>query len=284
MSLGGAGTGAAAGALYGSLVPGIGTVVGGLGGGLIGGLFGGGKSKGGTNIMDIISGLIDKYSYKPEYTGQTEKSLFDLFQRMTGQSGLGVDGLPFDIGLPTTGLYDSLARGIKQDYLGTPGGPQGGQIADSQAYFNNLGIPEQAANQTRLGYQDMNNSLLDKAALINESQKDRLTNILNMGNTSGQNLYSQNLAQHRFNTGLASNAMSMDYGLSNAISEGNNSALDSLFGSTGTSSGTGTSLLTSLLGSLTGGNKPQQIGYSTDPTKNPYNQYTGAKNATAKLI
>jgi len=283
LNWGGAASGGLSGAGMGSALGPWGTLGGGVAGGLLG-LFSGGKSKGGGQIslMDLIGPMIDKYSYQPQYTAQTEASLFDLFQRLTGQSGLGVEGIPFDIGLPTTGLYDSLTRGIKQDYLGTPGGPEGGRIADLRAYYNNMGIGEQGINQERLANQDMNNSLLDKAALINESQKDRLSNILNMGYSGGQNLYSQNLAQHRFNTGLAGNAMSMDYGLSNAISESNNSALDSLFGSMGTSGGTGNSLLSGLLSSFT--SKPQQLGYSTDPTKNAYNQYTGQKNATAKLI
>jgi hypothetical protein len=224
---------------------------------------GGGAGGSMGNIQDMTAQNIENYGYQPQYTAQTESSLFDLFQRMTGQSGLGVEGIPFDIGLPTTGLYDSLTRGIKEDYLGTPGGPEGGNIADLRAYYNNMGIGEQGINQERLAYQDMNNSLLDKAALINESQKDRLLNVLNSGYTGGQNLYSQNLAQHRYNTGLMSNALSMDYGLSNAISEGNNGALSSLLGGAGTLGGLGGSGSSSGIGSLLSGLLTSKMGGAT---------------------
>lgn len=236
-SWGGAGSGAATGATVGTMVaPGVGTLIGALLGGAGGGLLSGDgeDSSSGTNIQQLVDGILNQYSYMPQYTAQTESSLFDLFQRLTGQgnyAGAGngdVTKIPFDIGLPTTGLYDSLTRGIKQDYLGTPGGPEGGKIADLRAYYNNLGIPEQAVNQERLGYQDMNNSLLDKAALINESQKDRLTNVLNMGLGTGKDLYAQNLAQHRFNTSQAMTGLGYDVGLSDAINQSNQNNLNSL--------------------------------------------------------
>jgi hypothetical protein len=288
---GGAGTGALSGASMGTMInPGIGTAIGAGLGGLLGLFSGGGSGDGETNIQDLMDEIINKYSYKPQYTGQTEASLFDLFQRMTGQgkyigSGNGdVNAIPFDIGLPTTGLYDSLTRGIKQDYLGTPGAGEGGKLADLRAYYNNLGIPEQAINAERLGYQDMNNSLLDKAALINESQKDRLSGLLSTGVSAGGNLYAQNLNQQRFNAGLGAQALNMDYGLSDAISQANQTNLNSLLGIGGSSVGsygsysnpaTGNSGATSLLSNLFGGQTQKN---------SPYLTKTSAGSSTAKLI
>lgn len=278
-ALSGAGSGAAAGMSAGPW----GAVAGGLLG-LLGGFSGDDEGGGeGVNMQQLMDEIMGKYSYQPQYTAQTEASLFDLFQRLTGQGKYGgVESIPFDIGLPTTGLYDALTRGIKQDYLGTPGGPEGGKIADLRAYYNNLGIPEQAVNQERLGYQDMNNSLLDQAALINESQKDRLTNILNMGLGTGSNLYSQNLNQHRFNTGQMSNALAMDYGLTDAINQSNNNNLMSLLlnsgsmlgskGSYGSNNGTG---ITSLLGNIFGGQTQKN---------SPYLFGNKSNSTTAKLI
>lgn len=218
-SWGGAGSGAAMGSLFGPIGTGL--------GGLFGGLFGGGsKNKNASYIspMDMYAQIIDQYSYKPQYTGQTEKGLFDLFQQLTGQRG-GAEQIPFDIGLPTTGLYDSMTRGIKEDYLGTPGGPEGGRIADLRSYYNNLGVPEQAINQERLANRDLNNTLTDSAARINESQKDRLTNILNMGLGTGQNLYGQNLAMHRANAGLGMAGALNDAEINNAIMDSNYSSI-----------------------------------------------------------
>ena len=183
------------------------------------------SSSGSSNLWDEI---ISKYSYKPQYTAQTEKGLYDLFNQTTGLSGGGVNAIPFDIGLPTTGLYDALTRGIKEQYLGTPGGPEGGRLADTRSYYNNLGIPEYAANQERLGNQDLNNSLLDTAAKINESQKDRLTNVLGLGANIGNNLYSQNLGQHRANAGLASGGAMTDLGLQQSINASNQEMLSNL--------------------------------------------------------
>jgi len=192
-------------------------------------LFGGGGDSGSdTSGEDLARRMIEQYSYRPQYTGQTEARLYDLFQRLTGQGGGGVNALPFDIGLPTTGLYDSLTRGISEDYLGTPGGPEGGRIADLKAYYNNLGVPEQALNAERLANRDLNNSLLDKAALINESQKDRLTNILGTGTNLGQNLYNMNLGQHRFNAGLGMQGGLADITLQDSINRANQDSLNAL--------------------------------------------------------
>ena len=198
---------------------------------------GGGGSSGGPTMADFL-GLIDQYSYKPQYTGQTEKSLFDLFQNLTGQGGKGVEGIPFDIGLPTTGLYDALTRGIKEDYLGTPGGPEGGRIADTRAYYNNMGIPEYALNQERLANRDLNNTLTDTAAKLNETQKDRLLNVLGLGSGIGENLYGQNLAQHRANAGMALQAAGMDAGIQESIRSANQSSLTDLLSGVGSVLGT----------------------------------------------
>jgi hypothetical protein len=232
----GAGSGALGGATAGSAFGPWGTAIGGVGGGLLG-LLGGGDE--GPSLLDVMSSIIRDYSYMPKYTEPTEASLFDLFQRLTGQgtyAGAGngnVAAIPFDIGLPTTGLYDSLTRGIKEDYLGTPGGPEGGQIADTRAYYNNLGIPEYAINQERLGYRDLNNSLLDQAAKINELQKDRLSNLLNIGYTGGQNLYSQNLQQHRFNAGLMGEAAGADFQMQDSVDRANAGSIGDLFSGAG---------------------------------------------------
>jgi len=198
------------------------------------GIFGGGKKKGsaGPSLEDIL-GIIDRYSYKPQYTAQTEKGLYDLFNQTTGLGGGGVNAIPFDIGLPTTGLYDALTRGIKEEYLGTPGGPEGGRIADMRAYYNNLGIPEQAINQERLAEKDLNNTLTDSAARINESQKDRLTSVLGIGSGIGSNLYSQNLAQHRANAGMGLSAVGIDVGVQDAIRQANQQSLNDLLGGIG---------------------------------------------------
>jgi hypothetical protein len=251
-----------------------------------------------------MSQIIDEYGYRPQFTGQTESSLFDLFQRITGQgnyAGAGngdVNAIPFDIGLPTTGIYDSLTRGIKQDYLGTPGGPQGGSIADSQAYFNNLGIPEQALNATRLGYQDMNNSLLDKAALINESQKDRLMSLLVKGTDLGSDLYSQNLNQHRFNTGTMQDALYKDIGIQDTINQSNQSNINSLLGSGGSDLGSmaatgvgtyfggpaGGAIANLGYNALMGGQTPTNKG-SYDTSTGSYIPYKGSSSSsTAKMI
>ena len=197
---------------------------------------GGGGGGGGGNLEDLLS-VIDRYTYKPQYTGQTEQGLFDLFEQLTGRRG-GVEQIPFDIGLPTTGLYDALTRGIKEDYLGTPGGPEGGRIADTRAYYNNLGIPEQAINQERLANRDLNNLLTDQAALINESQKDRLSNILNLGLQTGGNLYGQNLAQHRANAGLGLTAATADLGIQESIRQANQQSLNDLLKFGGALAGT----------------------------------------------
>jgi hypothetical protein len=212
--------------------------------------------------------MIAKYSYMPQFTGQTESSIFDLFQRMTGQgtySGGGsgdLSAVPLGLGLDTTGLYDAATRSIKEDYLGTPGAGESGRLADLRAYYNQLGVPEAAINAERLGNQDLNNSLLDQAAILNDNTKNRLTNILGTGSSLGSNLYAQNLNQHRFNTGAAITGLGMDVDLGNAISEGNNQSLASLLGlgtnlaynptpgSSNTSTGSG---ITSLLGNLFGG-------------------------------
>lgn len=182
----------------------------------------GSSGSGSTSWDDIIN----KYSYKPQYTAQTEKGLYDLFNKTNGSQD--VNAIPFDIGLPTTGLYDSLTRGIKEQYLGTPGGPEGGRIADTRAYYNNMGIPEYAANQERLGNQDLNNSLLDTAAQLNNNQKDRLLQVLGLGANVGSNLYSQDLAQSRFNTGIAAQGSQFDAGLQQAIQSGNQANLNGL--------------------------------------------------------
>jgi len=186
------------------------------------------KGSSGPSPMDLFSQIIDKYSYKPAYTGQFEKGLYDLFQQTTGLGGGGVNAIPFDIGLPTTGLYDSLTRGIKEDYLGTPGGPEGGRIADTRAYYNNLGIPEQAINQERLANRDLNNTLTDTAAQINETQKDRLLNVLNMGSNLGLGAYGQNLAQHSRNAGIAAQGAGLDIGLQDSINRANQDSLNAL--------------------------------------------------------
>jgi hypothetical protein len=198
-----------------------------------------GKKKGptGPTLQDLL-GVIDSYTYKPQYTGQTEKQLYDLFGQLTGTSGLGVEGIPFDIGLPTTGLYDALTRGIKQEYLGTPGGPEGGRIADIRAYYNNAGIPESAINQERLANNDLNSLLTDTAAKINESQKDRLTNVLNIGAGVGSSLYGQNLAQHRGNAQLGLTAAGIDIGVQDSIRQANQQSLNDLLGGVGAVAGT----------------------------------------------
>jgi hypothetical protein len=134
-------------------------------------------------------------------------------------------------------------------------------LADINAYFQNLGVPEQALNAVRLGNKDLNNSLIDSAAILNDNTKNRMANILGVGSSLGNSLYSQNLGQHRFNTGAAITGLGMDVDLGNAISESNNGALTSLLG-TGTSlsynpqpsaSGSSGSGITSLLGNLFGG-------------------------------
>jgi len=189
---------------------------------------------------DAADEAIRKYGYQPQFTGQTEASLFDLFQRLTGQgtyagSGNGdLNAIPFDLGKDTTGLYDALTRGIKEDYLGTPGGPEGGNIADLRAYYNNMGIGEQGINQERLAYQDMNNSLIDSAAKLNDNTKNRLASLLGIGYTGGQNLYSQNLNQQRANTNTFMNGALTDVAMADAINQGNQSNLMSLLGGIGT--------------------------------------------------
>lgn len=221
-------------------------------------LFGGGgsSSSGGGQTWDDI---INKYSYKPQYTGATETGLYNLFNQTNGSQP--VENIPFDIGLPTTGLYDSLTRGIKQQYLGTPGGPEGGRIADTRAYYNNLGIPEYAANQERLGNQDLNNSLLDTAAQLNESQKNRLLSVLGLGANVGSNLYSQDLAQQRFNTGIAAQGAQFDAGLNQAINSANQNSLAQLL------SGAGALATTAYTGNpVTGAAAGQGINYLTGQT------------------
>ena len=234
--------------------------------------------------------LINEYGYQPKYTGQIEKGLFDLFQSMTGLGGGGVGAIPFDIGLPTTGLYDSLTRGIKEDYLGTPGGPEGGRIADSRSYYNQLGIPEQAINQERLANRDLNNLLLDQAALINESQKDRLLNVLNSGAGIGQNTYAQNLAQHRANIGFGFQGVGMDMGLQEAIRQANQSSLNSLLGAAGTAAG---AYFGGPAGAAVGGNLGNLAGTYVNKQGslgNPYSVkgagqfYGSANDPTAKLL
>lgn len=221
-----------------------------------------GSGSGGGMTWDDI---INKYSYKPQYTAQTEKGLYDLFSKTNGS--MGVNDIPFDIGLPTTGLYDSLTRGIKEQYLGTPGGPEGGRIADTRAYYNNMGIPEYAANQERLGNQDLNNSLMDTAAKLNESQKDRLLNVLGLGANVGGNLYSQDLAQSRFNTGIAAQGAQFDAGLNQAIQSANSNSLQQLLAGAGALATTaytgnpalGTAVGTGLTGLTTNPNAPATV-------------------------
>lgn len=200
------------------------------------GLFGGGGSNGGGGIN--IDELLSKYSYMPQYTGQTEKGLYDLFEQLTGHGGGGTAALPFDLGNPTTGLYDSLTRGIKEQYLGTPGGPQSGRINDLFAQANQMGIPEYGLNQARLANQDLNNSLLDTTAKLNENEKNRLLQILGLGTGVGTNLYSQNLAQHRANAGLALQGSLADAGLAQQIQEANQSSINDLLGGVGALAGT----------------------------------------------
>jgi hypothetical protein len=233
--------------------------------------FGGGKDSG-PSYEDMLA----KYGYQPQYTGKTEASLYDLFQRLTGQgtySGTGtgdLNAIPFDLGKDTTGLYDATTRGIKEAYLGTPGGPEAGRLADLRAYYNNLNIPEAAINAERLGNQDLNNSLIDQAALLNDNTKNRLSNLLGVGYTGGQNLYSQNLNQQRANMSFAGN----DVALQDAISQGNQNNLASLLagaGTLGVGIATGNPMLTASGGLMT------------------YNNTVGAKNkkssdSTAKLI
>lgn len=200
----------------------------------------GSAADGGLSYDDIIN----KYSYKPQYTGQTEQGLYNLFNQTTGQGGGGVGAIPFDIGLPTTGLFDSQARGIMQSYLGSgnftgngldwqSSGPQGGRLADIYAQANQMGIPEYGLNQARLGNQDLNNSLLDTAANLNNETKNRLTNVLGLGANIGSNLYSQDLAQQRFNTGIAAQGQQFDSGLSQAIQSANASSLSQLLSGAG---------------------------------------------------
>lgn len=244
----------------------------------------------GPNLEDLL-GIVDKYTYKPQYTAQTESSLYDLFQRLTGQGGGGVEALPFDLGLPTTGLYDSLTRGIKEDYLGTPGGPESGRIADTRAYYNNLGIPEQAINEERLSNRDLNNTLTDSAARINESQKDRLTSILGLGSGIGESLYGQNLAQHRSNAGLGLNAAGLNIGVQDAIRQANQSSLNDLLGGVGAVAGTyyggpgfGTTAGATAgrtLGDLFGGQT--NISRNGNGAINPYSGSTGS-GSKAKII
>jgi hypothetical protein len=181
--------------------------------------------------------ILQQYGYQPKFTGRTERGLFDLFEQLTGRRG-GAEQIPFDIGLPTTGLYDALTRGIREDFLGTPGGPEGGRIADTRAYFNNLGIPEQAINQERLANRDLNNLLSDQAARINESQKDRLLNVLGLGLNTGGNLFGQQLAQTRFNTGSALQTATQNAQLGEAIRQANQNSLNDLLGGIGSIGGT----------------------------------------------
>jgi hypothetical protein len=249
----------------------------------------------GPSLEDIL-GIIDRYTYKPTKTAETEQGLYNLFQNLTGQGGGGVEAIPFDIGLPTTGLYDALTRGIKEDYLGTPGGPEGGQIADMRAYYNNLGIPEQAINQERLANKDLNNSLVDTAAQINEAQKDRLTNVLGLGANVGSNLYGQNLAQHRANAGLGLGAVGIDVGIQDSIRQANQQSLNDLLGGIGSvigtiySPGIGTAVgqqAGSSLGNLLTSTNPNT---SRNPSSGGYyygavpSLYGSAGKSTAKLL
>lgn len=251
----------------------------------------GSSPDGGQSWDDIIN----QYSYKPQYTGQTEKGLYDLFNKTNGS--MGVNDIPFDIGLPTTGLYDSLTRGIKEQYLGTPGGPEGGRIADTRAYYNNMGIPEYAANQERLGNQDLNNSLLDTAAGINESQKNRLLSVLGLGANVGSNLFSQDLAQQRFNTGVAAQGSQFDSGLQQQINAANSNSLSQLLSGAGalaTTAYTGNPVAGAAAGTginyLTGQTNPNaptavnQSGPLYNSILGSGNDYGSANNTSSKLF
>jgi len=250
--------------------------------------FGGDESRNsdGGSSSQSWDDIINQYSYKPAYTAQTEQGLYDLFNKINGSQG--VNAIPYDIGLPTTGLYDSLTRGIKEQYLGTPGGPEGGRIADTRAYYNNMGIPEYAANQERLGNQDLNNSLLDTAAELNNVQKDRLLNVLGLGANVGSNLYSQNLAQSRFNTGIAAQGQQFDAGLNQAIQSANSNSLAQLLagaGSLATTAYTGNPSLGSTVAqggnSITGSNNAAVLG-SGSLSQN-YSPYSGSGNGLGSL-
>lgn len=240
------------------------------------GIFGSGKSKGGSSgpTLEDILGIVDRYTYKPQYTGETEKGLYDLFQSLTGLGGGGAEAIPFEIGLPTTGLYDALTRGIKEEYLGTPGGPEGGRIADTRAYYNQLGIPEQAINQERLANRDLNNLLTDAAAQINESQKNRLLQVLGLGTNVGTNLYGQNLAQHRANAGLGLQAVGIDAGIQDAVRQANQSSLNDLLGGVGALAGT-------YFGGPAGGFAGQQAGQQIGNLLQPSNVSRGTANYTS---
>lgn len=190
---------------------------------------GGGGGGSGFNIDDWLS----RYSYMPRHTGELEDWGWGLTQRLTGQGGYGVNDIPFDLGLPTTGLYDALTRGIREQYLGTEGGPQSGRINDIFAQANQFGIPEYGLNQSRLANQDLNNSLLDVAARLNENEKNRLFNILTLGTNLGSGLYGQNLQQHRANAGLALQGAQFDARLADLIQQQNQSNISSLLGGIG---------------------------------------------------
>jgi hypothetical protein len=243
----------------------------------IGSLRGSGKKGSASDGGQTWDEIINQYSYKPQYTAQTEKGLYDLFQQTTGLGGGGVEAIPFDIGLPTTGLYDALTRGIKEQYLGTPGGPEGGRIADTRAYYNNMGIPEYAQNQERLANQDLNNSLLDTAAEINNNQKDRLLNVLGLGANVGSNLYSQDLAQQRFNTGIAATGQQFDAGLNQAINSANQSSLSSLLAGAGA---LGTTLYTGnpMAGQAAGTGINYLTGQTNPNVPNAVNQLGGTNS------
>ena len=263
----------------------------------IGSLFDSGQSGSAADGGQSWDDIINKYSYKPQYTAQTEQGLYDLFTKTNGS--MGVNDIPFDIGLPTTGLYDALTRSQTEKYLGTGNwdgsglnyvrsGPEGGLIADTRAYYNNMGIPEYAANQERLGMQDLNNSLLDTAAELNNVQKDRLLQVLGLGANVGSNLYSQNLAQHRFNTGIAAQGQQFDAGMNQAIQSANSNSLAQLLSGAGalaTTAYTGNPALGSMAGqginSITGSNNAAVLG-SGSLSQN-YSPYSGSGSGLGSL-
>lgn len=249
------------------------------------GMFGGDSSgkAGMPSLMDVIGQAINEYSYKPQYTGQTETSLYNLFQDLTGQSGKGATGIPFEIGLPTDKLYEANTRGEREALFGMPGAGESGSIADIMAKYNEMGIPEQSLQATRQMIGDWDRYSMDQAAKLTESSKDRLSNVLGMGLNTGQNLYNQNLGQHRFNTGLMSNAATRDYELQDSINQANAGALSSLFGSAGPTIGKTIQSVGGSLGSLLSKNTPTTVSRSGTPDAlaNPYGK---GYSKVAKLI